>query len=85
MSTNTGKAPGEKGDPGDPGPANELTIGTVTAGDTASATITGDAPAQVLDLVLPRGERGTPSTAVLPTTGWRDATSLWSVISGAGS
>ncbi len=38
----------------------------------------------MLDLVLPpRGERGAPpSTAVLPTTGWRDATSLWSVISG---
>lgn len=35
------KAP--KGDKGDPGPANSLTIGTVAEG-TAAATITGTAP-----------------------------------------
>lgn len=39
------------------GPANVLTIGTVTQG-TAAATITGTAPAQVLNLVLPKGDTG---------------------------
>ena len=37
---------------------NTLTIGSVVGGDVASATITGDAPNQVLNLVLPKGERG---------------------------
>ncbi|WP_341856451.1 hypothetical protein [Brachybacterium sp. GPGPB12] len=77
-------APGEKGDPGKPGadstvpgPANTLSIGTVTTGATgsaASATITGTAPAQTLNLTLPRGEQGTPGTATLPDTGWRNVT-----------
>lgn len=43
------------------GPANVLSIGTVNtaaAGEPASATITGSAPAQVLNLVLPRGAEG---------------------------
>ena len=52
--------PGEKGEPGEPGPANVLSIGTVTSGETASATITGTSPAQVLSLVLPKGEKGDP-------------------------
>lgn len=53
--------PGEKGDKGDPGatgPANTLTIGTVTSGIESSATITGEAPNQVLNLVLKQGEKG---------------------------
>ena len=69
---------GEPGDPGPastvPGPANVLSIGTVTSGSTASATITGTSPAQVLSLVLPKGEKGDPGaggTATLPDTGWR--------------
>lgn len=40
------------------GPANTLTIGTVTTVDSsvpASATITGEAPNQVLNLAIPRG------------------------------
>lgn len=45
------------GPPGDPGPANSLAIGTVTTG-TASASITGTAPDQVLNLVLPPGTPG---------------------------
>lgn len=45
--------PTAKGDPGDP---NSLSIGTVTGGDDADATITGDAPNQTLSLVLPYGE-----------------------------
>jgi hypothetical protein len=42
----------QKGDPGPTGPANTLTIGTVTTG-TAAATITGNAPSQTLNLTLP--------------------------------
>ena len=49
---------GEKGAKGDTGPANTLAIGTVTKGTEAAATITGDAPNQTLNLVLPRGEQG---------------------------
>ena len=35
------------------GPPNTLSIGTVTAGATAAATITGSSPSQTLSLVLP--------------------------------
>jgi hypothetical protein len=52
---------GETGDQGPAGPANELTIGTVTtgtAGSSADATLTGDSPAQTLNLVIPRGDKG---------------------------
>jgi hypothetical protein len=44
---------GDAGPAGPAGPANVLAIGTVTKGDTASATITGTPPNQVLNLVLP--------------------------------
>ena len=50
-----------KGDTGATGPSNTITIGTVTPSDSpdeASATITGEAPNQVLNLVLPRGMQG---------------------------
>ncbi|ELE9727862.1 prophage tail fiber N-terminal domain-containing protein [Enterobacter kobei] len=53
---------GQDGKDGEPGPANVLTIGTVVSsepGAPAAADITGDAPAQVLNLTLPRGEKGT--------------------------
>jgi microcystin-dependent protein len=43
------------------GPANELSIGTVTTGEPneeAEATITGDAPSQTLNLVIPQGIQG---------------------------
>ncbi|WBT40170.1 hypothetical protein [Hyphomicrobium sp. DMF-1] len=46
---------------GDIGPANSLAIGSVTtgaAGSSASATITGTAPSQTLNLVIPRGNTG---------------------------
>lgn len=49
---------GAKGDQGDVGPANELSIGTVEKGAVASATITGTPPEQVLNLVLPQGDKG---------------------------
>lgn len=57
-------APGPKGEtgatgaPGATGPANTLAIGTVVNGEVANATITGTAPNQTLNLVLPRGEAG---------------------------
>ena len=49
---------GEKGAKGDTGPANNLKIGTVTKGTEAAATITGTAPNQTLNLVLPKGDKG---------------------------
>ena len=51
-------AKGDKGETGDVGPANTLTIGSVTKGDEASANITGESPNQVLNLVLPKGDQG---------------------------
>ena len=55
---------GPQGDPGaqgEPGPANKLSIGTVTTlfpNSTATATITGEAPNQILNLGIPRGAAG---------------------------
>lgn len=37
---------------------NGLVVGEVTSGEEASATITGSAPNQSLNLVLPRGPQG---------------------------
>ena len=47
---------GATGPQGPAGPANVLTIGSVTSGNVASATITGEAPNQVLNLVLEKGD-----------------------------
>ncbi|QFG13152.1 minor tail protein [Gordonia phage SteamedHams] len=41
-----------------PGPPNVLTIGSVTSGPTPSAEIVGESPEQVLNLVLPKGDKG---------------------------
>jgi hypothetical protein len=46
-------AQGETGATGATGATNSLSIGTVTSGVTADATITGSAPNQTLNLVLP--------------------------------
>lgn len=46
------------GTDGENGQNNTLTIGTVSSGVTPSATITGDSPNQVLNLVLPKGDTG---------------------------
>jgi hypothetical protein len=57
---------GDKGDQGNPGPANSLAIGTVTTGapgSSASASITGTAPSQTLNLTIPRGAAGAGSAA----------------------
>lgn len=50
-----------RGPQGETGPANVLSIGTVTTGNTgtpAAASIKGTAPEQTLDLTLPRGAQG---------------------------
>ena len=49
---------GDTGATGATGPANVLTIGSVTSGKVASATITREAPNQVLTLVLEKGDKG---------------------------
>ena len=49
---------GDKGEKGDTGPSNVLSIGSVTKGDEANATITGESPNQILNLVLPKGDKG---------------------------
>ena len=51
-------AQGPQGIQGVTGPANTLNIGSVVKGTEASATITGDAPNQTLNLVLPKGDTG---------------------------
>lgn len=54
---------------GAPGPPNTLTIGTVSVGETASASITGSSPNQVLNLVFPVTGRHI-HTQETPSTTW---------------
>ena len=57
---------GATGSVGPAGPANSLTVGTVTtgaAGSNAAATITGTAPNQTLSLTIPRGDAGAAGAA----------------------
>jgi hypothetical protein len=66
---------GIPGDTGATGPANTLSIGTVTGGATAVATITGTAPTQTLNLTLPTGATGaTGATGSTGATGAAGAT-----------
>lgn len=51
--TDTTKEIVEVKESGKAGPPNSLSIGTVTSASEASATITGTAPSQTLNLVLP--------------------------------
>ena len=57
---------GDTGATGATGASNELTIGTVSSGASASATITGTSPNQVLNLVLPKGDKGDTGEQGLP-------------------
>lgn len=55
---------GDTGSTGATGPANTLTVGTVTtgaAGSNAAVSITGTSPSQVLNMTIPRGNAGTSS------------------------
>lgn len=49
---------GEKGDRGDIGPGNILSIGKVEKGEDPQITIEGESPEQVLNFVLPKGDKG---------------------------
>ena len=51
---------GEQGEKGENGQPNTLKIGTVECGEEASATLLGESPNQILNLVLPKGEKGEP-------------------------
>ena len=54
-------------EPGQAGPPNTLTIGTVTTGE-AGANITGISPNQVLNLVYPPSARHVHTQATVATT-----------------
>lgn len=54
-------------EPGQAGPPNTLTIGTVTTGE-AGASITGISPNQVLNLVYPLAARHVHTQATVSTT-----------------
>jgi hypothetical protein len=61
---------GVQGVIGNTGPANSLSIGTVTTGavgTSASATITGTAPTQTLNLTIPTGATGATNSLVIGT------------------
>lgn len=66
-------SPGAKGDKGDTGATPNLTIGTVTtleAGESATASITGESPDLTLNLGIPKGAKGEPGMdGVTPTFG----------------
>ena len=49
---------------GPQGPANEIEIGTVLRGDEPYASLSGEAPHQVLNLVLPKGDPGNPEDLI---------------------
>ena len=65
-TVNVSAQKGEKGDKGETGATNSLSIGTITtgeAGSQASATITGNAPNQTLNLTIPKGDKGDTGAA----------------------
>jgi hypothetical protein len=75
---------GATGSTGATGPANSLAIGTVStgaAGSNASATITGTAPSQTLDLTIPRGDKG--DTGDTGATGPANSLAIGTVSTGA--
>lgn len=55
-------------DPGVAGPPNVLAVGSVTQGPTAQVTITGSAPSQTLNFVLPVGGNYTHNQIVSSST-----------------
>ena len=66
---------------GPAGPANTLTIGTVTTvavGGSATAAVSGTAPNQILSLGLPTGATGAQGSwaQAQPTRSWSTATTL---------
>lgn len=56
---------------GPTGPANELTVGTVTTGapgSSAAVVITGTSPDQTINFTIPRGNTGADATVAVGTT-----------------
>lgn len=78
---------GSVGPDGPSGPANSLAIGTVgtgAAGSSASATITGTAPSQTLNLTIPRGNTGaTGSTGPQGASGTMTVGSVTTGVAGS--
>ena len=75
---------GIDGQQGETGPANTLSIGTVTKGENASATITGESPNQTLNLVLPKGDKGDRgSTGATGNDGYSPSASVTQLSGGA--
>lgn len=62
-----------------PGPANTLRIGSVQGADSATATITGNSPNQVLNLGLPKGDPGVDGNVpvVVSSTEPEDTQVVW--------
>lgn len=54
-----------------------LSVGTVTSGAAASATITGTSPSQVLNLVLPKGDKGDKGDTGQPGADGASAYQVW--------
>lgn len=68
---------GPKGDPGTPGAAATIEVGTVTTGDPttpAAVTNAGTSSAAVFDFTIPRGEKGEKGD---PGTGYSQLTGLY--------
>ena len=68
---------GEKGDPGTPGAAATIAVGTVTTGDPttpAAVTNAGTSSAAVFNFTIPRGEKGDKGD---PGTGYSQITGLY--------
>lgn len=68
------------GEQGETGPANTLTVGTVTTlapGEPATAEITGDAPNQTLNLSIPQGEAGQDADISVPALNEPGASGLF--------
>lgn len=75
---------GIDGQQGETGPANTLSIGTVTKGENASATITGTSPNQTLNLVLPKGDKGDKgNTGATGNDGYSPSASVTQLSGGA--
>jgi hypothetical protein len=55
-------------DPGVAGPPNTLTLGSVTSGATAAVSITGTAPTQTINFVLPVGGNYTHTQSTASST-----------------
>ena len=58
---------GDTGAAGPAGPSNTLSIGSVVSGPSAFASLSGTAPAQTLNLSLPKGDKGDPCSLSIGT------------------